>query len=164
MAVLWFSFPMELFSAALALLGECAMVLAARVPNQSHFIRCRPPEIVQAGLRTRNRSRIPSIRGLLFWCRPAAVFGRIRPVIVDSVDAVPVRRSRTHVGIERHKRAGVTPSLADRNPASTVRRVAVICAFVAPAAHIAPYVVLRRVSQSVLWVVHVCQRSLLIPE
>jgi hypothetical protein len=79
--------------------------------------------------------------------RPPAVGGLVIPVIVDSVDGVFRRRTRPHIFIERGE--AVPPSVANRDPASTVVTKARSDWVEAPLFHRSPGSPLRRVFHAV---------------
>lgn len=66
-------------------------------------------------------SVVALVVGLFQSCRPVAVFGRIRAVIVAAFDGVMWRRYRPHVCIERLK--AMIPSVADSDASASVPRI-----------------------------------------
>jgi hypothetical protein len=76
------------------------------------------------------RPRATPIRGLLLPCRPAAVAGRVRPVVIDAIERVPGTRLWTHVG---DKKLEVAPPRVHVDAATSV-----LGAILASPVHIPP--------------------------
>lgn len=89
-------------------------------------------------------THVPHLFG---WSRPTTVLGAVRPVIVDSVNAVALRRARPHVGVEVIE--GL-PALADGDPTSTITWKVSHLRVLAPSLHVDPDSVFRTAGQSVL--------------
>ena len=66
---------------------------------------------------------------------PSAILRRVRTVVVDAVNRVLQRRSRSHVGVER---GVVVPALADGNASAAVARIFVMLGIQASLPHRQP--------------------------
>lgn len=82
-----------------------------------------------------------SISLLLFFTRPAAVFGRVTFLVVYSIQRVLRGRTPAHVFEERFKR--IFPAGADKNITITITVVIMILRIVAALDHMRPSVIFR---------------------
>lgn len=81
-----------------------------------------------------NKSSPPLVALLDFFASPSAVFGRVRPIVVNAVKRISFW-SRPHV---LNKQPKISPPFADSNSSSTVLRVGRVAPVVAPSAHTQP--------------------------
>lgn len=77
---------------------------------------------------------------LLRTCRPAAVARLIVSAVVNAVDAVRWRRTRSHVRVKVGKR--LQPAFTNLDPATAIAGIAVVCFYVASLFHASPRIVL----------------------
>ena len=89
----------------------------------------------------RDWAHTPAVLPLLLCCRPAAVLGRIGPVVVDPVDRVKRRWGLSHVGKELLKT--LAPARVDDDPAAAVIPVRSVLGVVATVDHMPPTLVHR---------------------
>lgn len=80
-------------------------------------------------------------------CRPSAVLARIRAVVVNAVNRVPLRWSRAHVVDERVK--AIAPGIAHRDASASVVLELTARLVIAAGAHHVPDVVVRVSRQAV---------------
>ena len=90
------------------------------------------------------RPTVPSLGRAI---RPAAVLGRIRAVVIDPVEGAS-NRARTHIGAEVLE--GLTPPIANRDPAPAVICERAVVLGLAARAERSPRIPFRRLAQPVL--------------
>lgn len=88
----------------------------------------------------KNRPPAP-VTALFFRCRPSTILGRVRAVIVNTVDRVTWRRTAAHVRQECFVRAA--PAGTDHNAASAVVWIPLVFGIGAALHHRGPRMVLR---------------------
>ena len=81
------------------------------------------------------------VKTLFFRCGPTTIAGLIVPVVIDAVDAMFGRGAVAHISQEVLE--GVTPALADRNPAATVPRPVFTLRVCAAIDHMSPRSIFR---------------------
>ena len=89
---------------------------------------------------------VPTIHFLLGLCRPSTISRLVISVIVDAVDGVRRSCPWAEVGIKNRE---TLPSIANRNPPTSIVLVIATRWVLATLAHMAPYFVFRRAAQAV---------------